>query len=129
MENESHSFTISSAKLEYVSSKEQYGSIVYYFVVDHPRTKQEMNNIIETMQDKKLPMFRSDTDDVIVKVKERFIGNGTNDMILKQKYKCNLHFEYYTYNDSNGFYLKMDGVQSTSYNTSPEKRKIINITS
>jgi len=49
------------------------------------------------------------------------------DLELKNKYKCNLNFEYYSYNDNAGFYIKMDKVSPTTYNTSKDSRKVINI--
>ena len=128
METESNSFTLNNAKLKFVSSKEQYGSVVYYFVADHLKTREALTSLIDTNQNMKMPMFLTDTDDIMVKVKEKMIGQGSNDLILKQKYKCNLNFEHYTFNDTNGYYIKVDGMQPTTYNTSPEKHKIINIT-
>ena len=91
------------------------------------KTKSELNKIIESNKDSKLPLFISDeTGDIIIKVKEKFIKNASS-LELKMKYKCNIDFESYLFNGSEGFYLKMDGIQPTTYNTSPEKRKIINV--
>ena len=88
----------------------------------------ELNKIIESNKESKLPLFISDeTGDIIIKVKEKFIKTASS-LELKMKYKCNIDFEAYVFNDSEGFYLKMDAIQPTTYNTSPEKqRKIINI--
>ena len=124
---ENKSFSFNSAKVRFVSSKEQYGSIVCYFVIDHEKTKSELNKIIEEYKECKLPLFVSnDTGDIVIKVKEKFIKNVPS-LELKMKYKCNIEFENYVFNDSEGFYLKMDAIQPTTYNSSPEKRKITNI--
>ena len=66
---ENKSFTFNFAKVKFVSSKMQYGSMVYYFVVDHEKTKIELDKIIDSNKDVKLPMFVSDTSDIIINVK------------------------------------------------------------
>ena len=120
------SFTFNNAKVKYVSTKEQYCCEVSYFVVDHDKTKEQLKVIEEKYQGLKLPFFTSDdTGDYILKVKSKFITDA--DLELKNKYKCNLNFEYYSYNDNAGFYIKMDKVSPTTYNTSKENRKVINI--
>jgi hypothetical protein len=74
-----------------------------------------------------MPFFTSDdTGDYILNVKSKFITYA-GDLELKSKYKCNLNFEYYSYNDNAGFYIKMDKVSPTTYNTSKDNRKVINI--
>jgi hypothetical protein len=120
------SFTFNNAKVKYVSTKEQYCCDVSYFVVDHDKTKEQLKVIEEKYKGLKMPFFTSDdTGDYILKVKSKFITDG--DLELKNKYKCNLNFEYYNYNDSSGFYIKMDKISATTYNTSKENRKVINI--
>ena len=120
------SFTFNNAKVKYVSTKEQYCCEVSYFVVDHAKTKEQLKVIEEKYKGLRLPFFTSDdTGDYILKVKSKFITDG--DLELKNKYKCNLNFEYYNYNDSNGFYIKMEKTSPTTYNTSKENRKVINI--
>ena len=120
------SFTFNNAKVKYVSTKEQYCCEVSYFVVDHDKTKEQLKVIEEKYKGLKMPFFTSDdTGDYILKVKSKFITEG--DLELKNKYTCNLNFEYYNYNDNNGFYIKMDKISPTSYNTSKENRRVINI--
>ena len=120
------SFTFNNAKVKYVSTKEQYCCEVSYFVVDHDKTKEQLKVIEEKYKGLKMPFFTSDdTGDYILKVKSKFITDG--DLELKNKYKCNLNFEFYNYNDSSGFYIKMDKISPTTYNTSKENRKVINI--
>ena len=120
------SFTFNNAKVKYVSTKEQYCCDVSYFVVDHDKTKEQLKVIEEKYKGLKMPFFTSDdTGDYILKVKSKFITDG--DLELKNKYKCNLNFEFYNYNDSSGFYIKMDKISPTTYNTSKENRKVINI--
>ena len=121
------SFTFNNAKVKFVSTKEQYGCEVSYFVVNHDKTKEQLKVIEEKYKGLRLPFFTSDdTGDYIMKVKSKFITDGV-DLELKSKYKCNLNFEYYNYNDSSGFYIKVDKVSPTTYNTSKENRKVINI--
>jgi len=121
------SFTLNNAKVKYVSTKEQYCCDVSYFVVDHDKTKEQFKAIEEKYKDLKMPFFTSDdTGDYILKVKLKFITDS-GDLELKNKYKCNLNFEYYSYNDNAGFYIKMDKVSPTTYNTSKDSRKVINI--
>ena len=120
------SFTFNNAKVKYVSTKEQYCCEVAYCVGDHDKTKEQLKVIEEKYKGLKMPFFTSDdTGDYILKVKSKFITDG--DLELKNKYKCNLNFEYYNYNDSSGFYIKMDKISPTTYNTSKENRKVINI--
>ena len=121
------SFTFNNAKVKYVSTKEQYCCDVSYFVVDHDKTKEQFKAIEEKYKGLKMPFFTSDdTGDYILKVKSKFITDS-GDLELKSKYKCNLSFEYYTMNDNTGFYIKMDKMTPTAYNTSKENRRIINI--
>ena len=55
--SENQSCTFNFAKVKFVSSKEQYGSIVCYFVIDHEKTKSELNKIIESNKESKLPLL------------------------------------------------------------------------
>jgi len=119
------SFTFNNAKVKYVSTKEQYCCDVSYFVIDHEKTKEQFKAIEEKYKDLKMPFFSDDTGDYIMKVKSKFITDA--DLELKNKYKCNLNFEYYNYNGNDGFYIKMDKITLTSYNTSKDSRKVINI--
>ena len=121
------SFTLNNAKVKYLIAKQMYCCDFSYFIVDHDKTKERFKTIQENYKDLKMPFFTSDdTGDYILKVKSKFITDA-GDLELKSKYKCNLNFEYYSYNDNAGFYIKMDKLSTTTYNTSKDNRKVINI--
>ena len=122
------SFTFHSSKVKYVSTKELYGSQVSFFVIEHERTKNELDQL--TSHDKyfntKMPFFLNDeSGNYILKVKDKFIA--PHPIELKQKYKCDLHFEAYNMDGVNGFYIKMDKISPTNYPSNAENRKVIHI--
>jgi hypothetical protein len=122
------SFTFHSSKVKYVSTKELYGSQISFFVIEHERTKEELEQLSnqEKYVNVKMPFFQdAATGNYIIKVKDKFIA--PHPVELKQKYKCDLHFEAYRMDDVDGFYVKMDKISPTNYQTGAEHRKVIHI--
>jgi hypothetical protein len=121
------SFTLNNSKVKYVSTKELYGSQFSFFVIEHGKTKEQFDELSnqEKYANAKMPFWLTDTGDYLLKVKDKFIAPYSFD--LKHKYKCDLHFEAYQMNDANGFYIKMDKITPTNYQTNTENRKVINI--
>ena len=121
------SFTLNNSKVKYVSTKELYGSQFSFFVIEHGKTKEQFDELSnqEKYTNAKMPFWLTDTGDYLFKVKDKFIAPYSFD--LKHKYKCDLHFEAYQMNDANGFYIKMDKITPTNYQTNTENRKVINI--
>lgn len=78
------------AKVKYISCKDQFNQQYAYFVIDHEKTKDEFNKVIEQHPDLKMPFFVSDsTGDYILKVKTRFV-QGFDDLVVKTQYKANI---------------------------------------
>ena len=121
------SFTLNNSKVKYVSTKVMYEDQCSFFVIEHEKTKEQFDQL--TNQEKyvnaKMPFVLTDTGDYLLKVKNKFIAPYSFD--LKQKYKCDLHFEAYQMNDANGFYIKMDKIAPTNYQANVENRRVINI--
>ena len=118
---------LNSAKVKYMSCKEQFNQQYAYFVIDHEKTKDELRKIIEQHPDLNMPCFVSDsTGDYILKVKTRFV-QGFDDLVVKAQYKANINLNGYIMDGMKGMYAKIEKITPTIYNRHNALQQIINI--
>ena len=118
---------LNSAKVKFISCKEQFNQQYAYFVIDHEKTKEEFKKVIEQYPDLKMPFFVSDdSGDYILKVKTRFIP-GFDGLMLKNQYKANISLNGYSMDGMKGMYAKMEKIGPTIYNKINTPQKVINI--
>jgi hypothetical protein len=111
---DNNTIKINDLQIQLVSRKQDnYGNDVTYFNIVDANLKTKMKQIM-SIDDIKVPYFYGDKNEVILKVKEKFICLiDDGDLQLKKTYLANVEFEYYSYTPEGsettyvGYYAKI----------------------
>ena len=112
--------TVSDIKLsdlvvEFLSAKpDNFGNDISYFKILSPKLK--LKPILSLNADLKVPVWKSDKGDYILKIKDKFIKTLT-DLILKETYLIDLDLVYYDMTDKadiKGYYGAISKITSTT---------------
>ena len=106
--------TVNDLLVEYLTTKEYYGSDTAYFKIIDPGYKNKLKPIFSVVEeDMKMPTWQGDNGLYILKVKDRFI-NYFNDLVRNNMYTVDIDFEMYNLetNDKQirGYYAKLPKV-------------------
>ena len=105
---------INDLLVEYLTTKEYYGSDTAYFKIIDPGYKNKLKPIFSVVEeDMKMPTWQGDNGLYIPKVEDRFI-NYFNDLVRNNMYTVDIDFEMYNLetNDKQirGYYAKLPKV-------------------
>jgi hypothetical protein len=111
---DNNTIKINDLHIQLVSRKQDnYGTDITYFKIVDANLKTKMKQIM-SIEDIKMPYFTGDKNEIILKVKEKFICLiDETDLQLKKTYLASLEFEYYSYTPSDsettyvGYYAKI----------------------
>ena len=101
--NNNNNMIINDINVEYLSTKTDKfdNSIVYFKWIDH---KSKLKTLFDTQandKDFKLPIWTTDTQDVILKVKEKWL-NISDELQPSSYYILNVDFSAYSLDTDNG---------------------------
>ena len=84
---------ISDLVVEYLSTKpDNFGNDISYFKIIS--TKLKLKHLLNINQDLRVPVWKSDKGEYILKIKDKFIKTLT-DLVLKEVYLIDLDLVYY----------------------------------
>ena len=97
---------IKNARLEFITTKtDKYDNETCYFKLKHKNVEQKFGAIIK--DGFKLPWFKSDKGQNILKVKTKY--NKLKDTIKDEFVVVDICFKYYKMDDMQGFYVSQLG--------------------
>ena len=106
---------ISDLVVEYLSTKSnEYNNEISYFKIISPKLK--MKPFLNLNADLKVPVWKTDKGDYILKIKEKFIKTMT-ELVLKNTYIIDLDLVYYDMNpkaDIKGYYGAVSKITSAT---------------
>ena len=101
--------------VEYLSTKpDDFNNEVSYFKIMSPKLK--MKPLLSLNADLKVPVWKSDKGDCILKIKDKFIKTLT-ELVLKETYLIDLDLVYYDMTgkaDIKGYYGAISKITSTT---------------
>ena len=84
---------INDIQVEYLSTKpDAFNNDISYFKIMSPKLK--LKPLLNLNQDLKVPLWKSDKGEYILKIKDKFIKT-LNDLVLKETYNIDLDLVYY----------------------------------
>ena len=84
---------ITDILVEYLSTKpDNFNNDISYFKISSPKLK--MKPLLSLYADLKVPVWKSDKGDYIIKIKDKFIKTMT-ELVLKNTYLIDLDLVYY----------------------------------
>ena len=106
-----NTITINELTVEYLSTKEDnYKNDIAYFKVIDSAFRAKMKPLFSLNDDGllKIPIWQTDTNDHILKVKAKFVKNS-QEFVKNNVYIINLNFEFYNMEKENvkGYYAKI----------------------
>ena len=93
---------IKNVRVEYITTKlDTYNNEISYFKIKDKNIEQKFKPI---MKDKfKLPWFKTDKNQTIIKVKQKYIKNL--EPVKEKEIIVDINFKYYSMNDIEGYYV------------------------
>ena len=106
-----NTITINELTVEYLSTKEDnYKNDIVYFKITDSAFRAKMKPLFSLNDDGllKIPIWQTDTNEHILKVKAKFI-NYLSEFVKNNVYIINLNFEFYNMENENvkGYYAKI----------------------